>query len=173
VEKTEEIFLESEESSEETDGAAQADKFDLRPVVQAKERALVPYDPLQMYLLEIKNYTLLTREEERELAIRVREKKDQKLQTRYLKLETGGQNRHGFSSILDEKSYGPHSGRQRWSVTSSEKIRPIPRHKIFLLCLFLDQGIHVKIYHGKLEVGQNWYHPNSAQVILQPGQGKR
>jgi RNA polymerase sigma-32 factor len=78
VEKTEEIFLESEESSEETDGAAQADKFDLRPVVQAKERALVPYDPLQMYLLEIKNYTLLTREEERELAIRVREKKDQK-----------------------------------------------------------------------------------------------
>jgi RNA polymerase sigma-32 factor len=31
-----------------------------------------------MYLLEIKNYTLLTREEERELAIRVREKNDQK-----------------------------------------------------------------------------------------------
>jgi len=47
-------------------------------VVQSEDRALIPYDPLQMYLLEIKNYRLLTREEEVELAIRVREKKDQK-----------------------------------------------------------------------------------------------
>ena len=51
---------------------------DLRPVVSSKERSLVPYDPLQMYLMEIKNFRLLTREEETELAIRVREKKDQK-----------------------------------------------------------------------------------------------
>ncbi len=51
---------------------------DLRPVVQTEARALVPYDPLQLYLMEIKNYRLLTREEEVELAIRVREKKDQK-----------------------------------------------------------------------------------------------
>jgi RNA polymerase sigma-32 factor len=51
---------------------------DLRPVVSSKERSLVPYDPLQMYLMEIKNFRLLTREEEMELAIRVREKKDQK-----------------------------------------------------------------------------------------------
>jgi RNA polymerase sigma-32 factor len=78
VEKTEEISFQSEESTEEIDGAAPEDKFDLRPVVQAKERALVPYDPLQMYLLEIKNYKLLTREEERELATRVREQKDHK-----------------------------------------------------------------------------------------------
>jgi RNA polymerase sigma-32 factor len=51
-------------------------EFDLRPAVRAEDRALVPYDPLQMYLLEIKNFRLLTREEEMELAIRVREKKD-------------------------------------------------------------------------------------------------
>ena len=51
--------------------------FDLRPVVKPAERALVPYDPLQLYLLEIKNYRLLTREEETDLAIRVRERKDQ------------------------------------------------------------------------------------------------
>ena len=50
----------------------------LAPLVRAEERALVPYDPLQMYLLEIKRYELLTREEEKELGIRVREKKDQK-----------------------------------------------------------------------------------------------
>ena len=49
----------------------------LSPVVQTGERSLVPYDPLQRYLLEIKNYKLLTREEEVELAIRVREKNDQ------------------------------------------------------------------------------------------------
>ncbi len=49
----------------------------LGPVVQSEDRAIVPYDPLQMYLLEIKNYTLLTREEEIELAIRYKEKNDQ------------------------------------------------------------------------------------------------
>jgi RNA polymerase sigma-32 factor len=51
-------------------------EYDLRPVIQAEERALVPYDPLQMYLMEIKNFRLLTREEETMLATRVREKKD-------------------------------------------------------------------------------------------------
>lgn len=49
----------------------------LAPLVRAEERALVPYDPLQMYLLEIKSYRLLTREEEKELGTRVREKNDQ------------------------------------------------------------------------------------------------
>jgi RNA polymerase sigma-32 factor len=51
---------------------------DLSPVIPPKERSLVVYDPLQMYLMEIKNFRLLTREEETALAIRVREKKDQK-----------------------------------------------------------------------------------------------
>jgi RNA polymerase sigma-32 factor len=51
----------------------------LPPAVRPREhRAVVPYDPLQMYLFEIKRYNLLTREEEMELAIRVREKKDEK-----------------------------------------------------------------------------------------------
>ncbi len=49
----------------------------LAPVVQREDRGLVPYDPLQLYLLEIKNYRLLTREEEVELAIRFQEKNDQ------------------------------------------------------------------------------------------------
>ena len=49
----------------------------LSPVAQP-DRNLVPYDPLQMYLLEIKRYNLLTREEEIELGKRVREKKDEK-----------------------------------------------------------------------------------------------
>ncbi len=46
------------------------------PAVQPEERGLVPYDPLQLYLFEIKQYNLLTREEEKELAIRVKEHKD-------------------------------------------------------------------------------------------------
>ena len=53
-------------------------RYDLAPVLTPEERALVPYDPLQMYLLEIKRYRLLTREEERELAIRVIKHKDEK-----------------------------------------------------------------------------------------------
>lgn len=51
---------------------------ELTPMVRPEERALVPYDPLQLYLLEIKNYRLLSREEEVELAIRVKEKKDKR-----------------------------------------------------------------------------------------------
>lgn len=50
----------------------------LMPAVRVEDRSLVPYDPLQMYLLEIKQYKLLDREEEVELAIRVREQNDQK-----------------------------------------------------------------------------------------------
>jgi RNA polymerase sigma-32 factor len=53
-------------------------KVNLAPVVQPAEKTLVPYDPLQVYLLEIKKYELLTREEEVELAIRAREKNDEK-----------------------------------------------------------------------------------------------
>ena len=40
-------------------------------------REIVPYDALQMYLFEIKHHKLLTREEEKDLAIRIRENKDE------------------------------------------------------------------------------------------------
>jgi RNA polymerase sigma-32 factor len=53
-------------------------QVEIAPLVRPEERALVPYDPLQLYLLEIKHYTLLTREEERELGIRVIEKNDKR-----------------------------------------------------------------------------------------------
>ena len=53
-------------------------RLDLAPRVLPGDGALTPYDPLQAYLLEIKRYNLLTREEEKELAIRVREKQDEK-----------------------------------------------------------------------------------------------
>jgi RNA polymerase sigma-32 factor len=42
----------------------------------ARDRALVPFDPLQRYLSEIRRYPLLSREEEKELAIRYREQED-------------------------------------------------------------------------------------------------
>lgn len=50
----------------------------LAPAPSAKEKAVVPYDPLQMYLLEVKRFHLLTREEELELAAKVRKEKDEK-----------------------------------------------------------------------------------------------
>ena len=40
-------------------------------------KAVVPFDPLQAYLHEIKQYKLLTREEESELTIRVKEHQDE------------------------------------------------------------------------------------------------
>ncbi len=45
--------------------------------VTSNERALVPYDPLQLYLHEIKQYRLLTRDEEKELGIRIKEHNDE------------------------------------------------------------------------------------------------
>jgi RNA polymerase sigma-32 factor len=40
---------------------------------RARERALVPFDPLQRYLTEIRRFPLLTRQEEHELAVRYKE----------------------------------------------------------------------------------------------------
>ncbi|RLB43846.1 MAG: RNA polymerase subunit sigma-70 [Deltaproteobacteria bacterium] len=57
---------------------ADTDEEILAPAVVPEERGVVPYDPLQMYLMEIKKFRLLTREEETELAIRVREHNDQR-----------------------------------------------------------------------------------------------
>lgn len=51
--------------------------IDYSLIIPSEERALIPYDPLQLYLYEIKKYKLLTKEEERELAIRVKEDNDQ------------------------------------------------------------------------------------------------
>ena len=65
-------------TAEDIDNQNPEERGKLFPVVQTGDKSLVPYDPLQMYLWEIKNYQLLTREEEKELAIRVREHKDEK-----------------------------------------------------------------------------------------------
>jgi RNA polymerase sigma-32 factor len=69
------------DENEETGTPVAADKdeaeLSLAPTFQ-QEKSLVPFDPLQVYLLEIKKYELLTREEEIELAIRVREKNDER-----------------------------------------------------------------------------------------------
>ncbi len=43
---------------------------------EEEDTGLVPYDPLQRYLVEIRRYPLLSREEERELGIRYREQDD-------------------------------------------------------------------------------------------------
>jgi RNA polymerase sigma-32 factor len=59
-------------------GISKGNQIELAPMVRPEDRALVPYDPLQLYLLEIKHYRLLTREEETALAIRVKEKNDKR-----------------------------------------------------------------------------------------------
>ncbi len=55
--------------------AAEA-RAEKKPGTGAQENALVKYDPLQRYLTEISRYPLLTRERERELAMRVQEDGD-------------------------------------------------------------------------------------------------
>ncbi len=72
--KKKKTFSEPEESTAEFEDSVEMAQ--IAPVLQPEERSLVPYDPLQLYLSEIKNYGLLTREEEKELGIRVREKND-------------------------------------------------------------------------------------------------
>jgi len=57
-------------------GGLVSKKAGLVPAIQTTDRALVPFDPLQIYLMEVKHYDLISREEERELAIKIREKND-------------------------------------------------------------------------------------------------
>jgi len=47
-----------------------------KPPAAAPEKSVVKFDPLQRYLLEISQYNLLTREQERELGIKVKEHQD-------------------------------------------------------------------------------------------------
>jgi RNA polymerase sigma-32 factor len=56
--------------------AAPAERKAKKASTAGDEKALVKFDPLQRYLSEVSQYNLLTREEERELAIRVREEND-------------------------------------------------------------------------------------------------
>lgn len=81
MEEDQEESLDEEESLHEDVSYApgqvdQGHDLDLLPLAHSEDRALVPYDPLQLYLLEIKRYKLLTKEEEVELAIRVKEQND-------------------------------------------------------------------------------------------------
>ena len=78
--------------------AEEEENLDMSNVMPSEERALVPYDPLQLYLYEIKKYNLLTKEEETELAIRVKEDNDEEAAYRLIT-----SNSHGFSQVLDKK----------------------------------------------------------------------
>ena len=75
--KAKKKVIEEEVLVEKDNELARDINADLIPMVQSEEKALVPYDALQYYLLEIKRYDLLTKEEETDLAIRVREHNDQ------------------------------------------------------------------------------------------------
>ena len=59
-------------------GRGVSKKESLVPAIQVADKALVPFDPLQIYLMEIKRYELISREEEKELAIKIRENSDDK-----------------------------------------------------------------------------------------------
>jgi len=77
-EERDEILDETEEPlvEEEDQERREGPEVDILPIAASEDRALVPFDPLQLYLLEIKRYKLLTKEEEVELAVRVKEQND-------------------------------------------------------------------------------------------------
>ncbi|MGD8370262.1 MAG: RNA polymerase factor sigma-32 [Syntrophobacterales bacterium] len=52
------------------------EETDTEPLDSYPSDSLIPYDPLKHYLMEIKRYPLLSREEEQRLSIRYREKGD-------------------------------------------------------------------------------------------------
>jgi len=63
-------------AQKEIDDLSTDAQYDLRPVPKEQDGSLVAYDPLQMYLWEIRRYKLLTKAEEIELTIRYRQKND-------------------------------------------------------------------------------------------------
>jgi RNA polymerase sigma-32 factor len=63
-----------EEAATSTDAVDAEEAGDVEE--EAAETSLVSHDPLQRYLTEIRRYALLSREEEREIAIRYKEKGD-------------------------------------------------------------------------------------------------
>jgi RNA polymerase sigma-32 factor len=67
---------ENKNTQKEINDSSIDSQLDLVPIPKEQEGSLVAYDPLQMYLLEIRRYKLLTKTEEIELAIRYREKND-------------------------------------------------------------------------------------------------
>lgn len=104
------------------------------------ERFLVPYDPLSIYLFEIKRYKLLTREQEIELATRIRDKKDEKaayrLITSNLRLVVKiamNFRRYWAKDLIDLIQEG-----NLGLLQAVPKIRSRSRNQIFLLCLILD-----------------------------------
>jgi RNA polymerase sigma-32 factor len=66
----------SEVAEAVVEGGAAADVEADEEEEEPSGRALVPFDPLQRYLTEIRRYALLSREEEKELAIRYKEHAD-------------------------------------------------------------------------------------------------
>jgi RNA polymerase sigma-32 factor len=78
MEQEKKEILDDEESFDEEDiqEADSVPEIGLLPLPRSEDRALVPYDPLQLYLMEIKRYNLLTKEEEVELATKVKEHND-------------------------------------------------------------------------------------------------
>jgi len=63
-------------AQKEIDDLSTDAQYDLRPVPKEQDGSLVAYDPLQMYLWEMRKYKLLTKAEEIELTIRYRQKND-------------------------------------------------------------------------------------------------
>ncbi len=61
------------ENKQDKKGAAGLEKDVNKTESKSSDNAIVKFDPLQRYLMEISKYKLLTREQERELAIRVHE----------------------------------------------------------------------------------------------------
>lgn len=67
---------EKEEQAEDLDTGEPTERQDSSSGTISDKNALVSYDPLQLYLMQVKKYDLLSREEEERLAIKAKEEKD-------------------------------------------------------------------------------------------------
>jgi RNA polymerase sigma-32 factor len=71
-----EIEVPDDDKNRACDNIPVTSQFALTPRIETEEGSLTHYDCLQIYLHEIKQYTLLTRDGEIELSIRAKEKND-------------------------------------------------------------------------------------------------
>ena len=139
----------------------------------AAGRALVPFDPLQRYLTEIRRYPLLSREEEKELAIRYKEQQDveaaYKLVTGNLRLVVmiAREYQRATRNLLDLIQEG-----NIGLMEAVKKFDPYRGIRFPVVRRLVGARLHHPLPDQQLAGREARHHAGAAQAVLQSAEGE-